>query len=226
MKISKETLQLLKNFSSINSSIFVKAGNTISTVSKSKNILATGTVSETFPVDFAIYDLAKFLGALSLFEEPELAFEAEHVTIKSGTKNHSIRYVFSAPENVNKPRKDRIVLPQNDVEFNLSAETVKDIVKASSLMSLPNMKIKGNGKTVKIVLDDSAVPGSSNYKVETGTDTDKKFEFVFKVENMKLLDGPYDVVLFFDQKKKMGFGYFNGNQAEYWIAIESDSSMK
>lgn len=226
MKISKETLQVLKNFSSINSSIFVKKGNQLTTISKAKNILASASVAESFPLDFAIYDLAKFLGALSLFEEPELEFTDGHVNIKGTHKKHSIRYVYSDPANVNKPRKDRIELPHNDVELSLGDDTVKDIVKASGLMSLPNMRIKtGKGGSIDIVLEDSTNSKSSNYMINTGASSDKNFDFSFKVENMKLLDGPYDTAVFFDKDKKMGFGYFKGQNVEYWIAVEADSVL-
>ena len=226
MKISKETMAILKNFSTINSSIFVRAGNELCTISKSKNILATATVTEDFPQDFAIYDLARFLGALSLFEEPELEFGSEFVTIKSAGKKHSIKYVYSSPDNVNKPAKSRLELPSHNVEFDLDSDTVKDIVKASGLMSLPNLQVTSLGDAVQIVLHDSENSSSSNYTIETQSKTDSgDFIFSFKVENMKLLDSKYDVAIYYEPTKKAGFGYFKGSNIEYWIAVESDSKV-
>ena len=96
MKLSNGTVTVLKNFSTINPNLVIKAGNTISTMSAMKNIVAKAKVEETFPQDFAIYDLNEFLASISLFTNPDLEFKNDFVVItESGSSGKFLKYWFN-----------------------------------------------------------------------------------------------------------------------------------
>ena len=75
MKLNSGTLNVLKNFATINQNLMIKEGSTITTMSAMKNIVAKASVEETFPKQIAIYDLNEFLSSTSLFKQPVIDFE-------------------------------------------------------------------------------------------------------------------------------------------------------
>ena len=94
MKLTQKTFSILKNFSSINQSLYVTKGNVLRTMSEMKSVMAEAEIQEMFPQDFGIYDLNQFLGVLSLFEEPDLDFDTSYVRIKGG-QNASSNYFYA-----------------------------------------------------------------------------------------------------------------------------------
>ena len=217
--MSKQTLDLLKNFASINSNILVKPGDTIKTISPVKNIMAVATVPETFDTEFGIWDLNKFLGTVSLFDTPSFEFGERSVTI-SGSGGSSVNYYYSEPRLLTVPTKD-IVMPEPVVSFNLTQDALNEINRASSVMQLPDLVVRSEGNTIVMVALDRQDDTTNSYSVELGElSVESDFEFVFRVENLKLLPGDYRV----DVTDKV-VSQFTHTQLDlkYWIALESDS---
>jgi len=216
MKLTSKTISILKNFSTINQNLMVKTGNTLSTMSAMKNIVAQAEVTETFPQEFAIYDLNEFLSALSLFEEPELNFQDQYVTITQEGSRKNLKYWFSDPEVVTSPSK-AIVMPSTEVTFNLSSDTLSEIQKAASVIGAPDMALVNGSLMVTDKKNDTA------NAYETGLDakeTDADYKFWFKVENLKLMSGSYDVEV---SSKNISHFVNSAVGVEYWIALEPES---
>ena len=220
MKLSESTLSLLKNFSTINQSILFKQGNKLRTVSVMKNILAEATIAEEFPKDFGIYDLNQYLNGLSLHNDPELNFEADnYVVIKEGRSRS--KYFFADPNCIVTPPEDSITLPTEDVSFQLSTEQLDKLLKAAAIYQLPDLCVEGGDGVVKVLVRDKKNDTSNDYSVIVG-ETESVFSFNFKVENIKILPGTYEVVC--SQKNISRFT--NKNQdLVYFIALEPDSTF-
>ena len=220
MKLSDKTIKLLKNFSSINQSILFKEGSKLRTISVMKNILAEATVDEEFPKDFGIYDLVQFLNGLDLHETPELDFTRdEHVVIKEGKMRS--KYFFADPNVIVTPPDKEITLPSEDVCFELSTEQLNSLLKAAAVYQLPDLSAVGENGVVKLVVRDKKNDTSNDYAVVVG-ETDSTFSFNFKVENIKVLPGTYEVVV--SQKLLSRFTSKN-HDLTYYIALEPDSTF-
>ena len=220
MKLSESTLSLLKNFSTINQSILFKQGNRLRTMSVMKNILAEATIGEELPKDFGIYDLNQFLNGLALHNNPELNFEDEsYVIIKEGRSRS--KYFFADPSVIVTPPEKSIDLPSEDVTFQLSTEQLDKLLKAAAIYQSPDLSVIGENGVVKILVRDKKNETSNNYAVTVG-ETDSTFSFNFKVENIKILPGTYDVVV----SQKLLSRFTNKNHdLTYFIALEPDSTF-
>ena len=220
MKLSDKTISVLKNFSSINQSILFKEGNKLRTISVMKNILAEATVSEDFSRDFGIYDLNQFLNGLSLHQDPELDFAQDgYVVIREGRSRS--KYFFADPNVIVTPPEKAINLPSEDVCFQLSTEQLDKLLKASAVYQLPDLSAIGENGVVKLVVRDKKNDTSNDYAVVVG-ETDNEFCFNFKVENIKVLPGTYEVVV--SQKFLSRFTSKN-HDLTYYIALEPDSTF-
>lgn len=219
MKLSAHTINILKNFSTINQSILIKAGSKIRTISILKNIYAEVEVNETFPKDFAIYDLNEFLNGIELHQDPDLDFAHDsYVHIKEGKRK--VKYFYADPEVIICPPEKEIELPTQDVCFQLEHSQLDKLKKAASVYKLPDLSVVGDGGTIRIVVRDKNNDTSNEYSLEVG-ETDETFVFNFKEENIKIIPGSYDVVIskqlsakFMSQKYKL----------TYFIALEPDST--
>ena len=221
MKLSESTLSLLKNFSNINQSILFKRGNKLRTISVMKNILADATITEELPKDFGIYDLSQFLNGLSLHNNPELDFQEDnYVVIKEG-KSRS-KYFFADPQVIVTPPEKEMNLPSEDVTFDLSTEQLDKLLKAAAIYQLPDLAVVGANGVVKIVVRDKKNDTSNDFAITVG-ETDKQFSFNFKVENIKILPGNYEVVV----SSKLLSRFTSKNQdLTYFIALEPDSTFE
>jgi len=220
MKLSDKTISVLKNFSSINQSILFKEGRKLRTISVMKNILAEATVTEEFMKDFGIYDLNQFLNGLSLHSSPELDFGNDgYVMIREG-KSRS-KYFFADPNVIVTPPEKEITLPSEDVTFELSTEQLNSLLKASAVYQLPDLSAVGENGVVKLVVRDKKNDTSNDYAVVVG-ETEATFSFNFKVENIKVLPGTYEVVV--SQKLLSRFTSKN-HDLTYYIALEPDSTF-
>ena len=215
MKLTTGTQSILKNFSTINQNLMVKAGSTLSTMSAMKNIVAQAEVSEKFPQDFAIYDLNEFLSALSLFEEPELNFEENYVTITQEGSRKNLKYWFSDPEVVTTPSK-AINMPSTEVTFKLSSDSLNEIQKAAAVIGAPDMALTNGSLMVTDKKNDTANAYDTALDVN---ETDADYKFWFKVENLKLMSGSYDV-----EVSSKNISHFTNSAVgvEYWIALEPE----
>ena len=221
MKLSEKTLTLLKNFSNINQSILFKQGSSLRTISVMKNILAEATIDEDLPTDFGIYDLGQFLNGLALHTRPELDFQNEgYVYIKEGRMRS--KYFFADPKVIVTPPEKEITLPSEDVSFTLSTDQLDKLLKAAGIYQLPDLTVVGKNGVVKIQVRDRKNDTSNDFAITVG-ETDDAFEFNFKVENIKILPGTYDVVV---SKKLLSRFTSQNYNLKYYIALEPDSTFE
>ena len=220
MKLSDKTLTLMKNFSSINQYILFKEGNTLRTISVMKNILAEATIEEELPKDFGIYDLNQFLNGLNLHQNAELDFQNDgYVVIKEG-KSRS-KYFFADPNVIITPPDKEINLPSEDVCFLLDTKELDKLLKAAAVYQLPDLSVVGEAGVVKLVVRDKKNDTSNQYAIVVG-ETDQEFTFNFKVENIKIIPGAYDVVV----SSKLLSQFTNTRyNLKYYIALEPDSTF-
>ena len=221
MKLSEKTVNLLKNFAGINQSILFKKGNKLRTMSVMKNILAEAEVEEEFPKDFAIYDLVQFLNGVSLYTNPQIEFTTDsNLTIREG-KDRKTKYFFADPSVVVAPPEKSISLPTEDVCFNLDSDQLASLMKASAVYQLPDLCAVGEAGVVKLVVRDKKNDTSNEYSINVGM-TDAEFSLNFKVENIKILPGTYEVVI----SEKLLSRFVNTNyNLTYYIALEPDSTF-
>ena len=216
MKLSNDTRDVLKNYATINANLLVKTGNKISTMSQMKNIVSIAELPDNFEQEFAIYDLTEFLSAMSLFNDPELEFNENNVRMWEGYQ--SLKYFYSDPTVVTTPKSD-ITMPEPDAKFTLQQNTFNQILKASSVLGVPDMVLDtGDVGIMLLRVSDRKNDTSNNFSVEVGDGGTPNQKFYFKVENLKLLSGDYEV-----EVSSAGISRFkNINKSiEYYIALET-----
>ena len=218
MKLSKDTLALFKNFAGINSNLLLKAGNQLATISAQKNVMSDATVAETFP-DFGIYDLNEFLGAMSLFEDPELEFADKYVTISEG--GNSIKY-FAADASVLTAPQKAITFPDSDIDFTMTAAMLNMIHKTASVLRAADVSVVGDGTNMIIQVGDKKNATGNSYSNTVGA-TDKTFRVNLKVENLKMLPGDYQVSV---SSKKISRFQSASSDLVYYVAVEADSTFE
>ena len=211
MKLSSETIDVLKNFSNINQNILVKEGTELRTMSTMKNILATAAINESFPKDFGIYDLNEFLGVLTLVKDAELKFDNDsYLTVNGGRTK--IKYFYSDPSILTTP-PESFNPPECDVSFKVEQTILANVLKASAVMQLPDVVFK-DGSIIATDLKNST---SNNFTEDLGTNGE--FEFHFKADNLKMIPGDYTV----NASTSAQVSNWVGNVASYWIALEQTS---
>lgn len=221
MKLSDDTITVLKNFSNINKSILIKKGSKLKTISVLKNIYAVADVGEEFSKDFAIYDLNEFLNGLSLHQDPDFDFSNEsYLTIKEGKRK--VKYFYADPDVIVSPPDKDIDLPSEDVCFQLEHSQLDKLIKASAVYKLPDLSAVGEAGVIRLVVRDKNNDTSNEYSITVG-ETDSTFVFNFKVENIKIIPGSYDVVV----SKKLSARFINQKyNLKYFIALEPDSTFE
>ena len=221
MKLSDNTLTLLKNFAGINQSILVKQGNKLRTISIAKNILAEAEITEEFPREFAVYDLNQFLNGLSLHQDPDLDFtENSYITIREGKRR--VKYFYADPNVIISPPEKEIKLPSEDVCFQLETGALEKLVKAAAVYQLPDISAVGEAGVIRLVVRDKKNDTSNEYSIVV-RETDEQFTFNFKVENIsKIVSGAYNVVV---SRKLLSQFTNTKHNLSYWIALEPDSTF-
>jgi hypothetical protein len=216
MKLSNETLTVLKNFSSINQGIQFKQGTKLTTVSAGKTVLAQANLKDEFPQDFCVYDLNQFLSVHSLHKDSDLSFDDSNVIFKSG--RNSTKYRKTAKEMIVTPPEKEITLPSVDVAFTLSEEDYNNIMKVASVLSSPHIAVESDGDAVQLVAFDALDNSAHTNSIQVGEGNGKKYKIVFKTENVKLIPGSYGVEISFK-----GIGHFTNTKddIQYWIAFEA-----
>ena len=218
MKLSKQTVELLKNFSTINSNLLLKAGSKIGTISGPKNIMASSPIAETIPSDFGIYDLNEFLGALSLFQDPDLTFSEKYVDIREN--NNSIKYYAAEAANLTVPQKE-ITFPDPEINFRVTSATLDLIRRTSGVLSAPDLVIAGDGSKIIGKVCQKKYASANSYDVDLGP-TDKVFNVNLKVENLKMVAGEYNVSI----SSKRISRFAGTNDLVYYVAVEADSTFE
>lgn len=218
--ISRPTIEVLKNFCSINKSIVIKPGNQVATLSINKNILAIADVEEQFDTQISIYDLGVFIGGLSLFNEPKIdTTQSNYITVSDERGKSKTRYFYADPDVIVQPPEKEITLPSVDVEFNLSSNTLAQLQRAASVYALPDLCLYGFDGSLQLCVTDKKNDTSNSYSVEVGETDDNQFCYCFKVENLKLLPGDYKVSI-----SKQNVALFEGENIKYYIALEPSIS--
>ena len=222
MKVSDRTTNLLKNYANINQSIEFREGKLLKTVSPLNTILASVEVEEEFPKTFPIYELNRFLGTLSLFNDPELNFDENGVSITDDKHSAIYRYCGSSSMFQTPPDKD-ITFPDAEVEFELSHEQFKTTINAANTLGLPEVVVEGNGTDIELVVSDTGNTSSDRFSTTVGK-TDKTFRMIFKTENLnKIMEGDYTVAL---SSKRISHYKRKTDTLQYWIALEQNSSFE
>jgi len=217
MNFSNETLDVLKNFSSINSSMLFREGNVLRTISPQKTIMAKAEVGEAFERDFAIFDLPRFIGVLSLFDKPDIKIGEKEATISADKKK--LVYVYADPSTFTTPPSKDVTFPIPEVTFTLKASDLQKVQRAGNLLQLPEIAVTGDGETISLKAYDSKNPTADSYSAVIG-ETDHTFNAIFKNENLKMLPNDYEVSI-----SSKGISRFIANKITYWIATESTSTF-
>ncbi len=221
MKLSPETITILKNFANINQSILVKSGKKLKTISIMRNIYAEANIVEEFERDFAIYDLNQFLNGINLHQDPDLDLTNDsYLVIREGKRR--VKYFFADPEVIVSPPDKEISLPSQDICFQLEHSQLDKLIKASAVYQLPDLSAVGEAGVIRLVVRDKKNDTSNEYSIVVG-ETDKEFAFNFKVENIKIIPGSYDVVV---SKKLLSKFTNNRYNIDYYIALEPDSTIE
>ena len=220
MQLSEKTLKILQNFTTINQSLSFKEGRKLRTISVMKNVLAEAEIEEYIPKDFAIYDLPRFLNTLGLFDDPtiDVSTNPNCASIKSGHTNSN--YFFSDPSVIIAPPEKEMILPSEDVSFILQEDQLAKMLKSASILQLPDLAVVGGEGVVKTVVSDRKNDTSNESAIVVGQ-TDKTFSFNFKIENIKLIPGSYQVTI---SSKNLARFYNTSYKLTYFIALEPDSN--
>lgn len=225
MKLSGETLSVLKNFGTINQGIFFKQGKTLKTVSSHKNILAEVTIKEEIPADFGVYDLNNFLSVVSLHkDDPSFEFDEKHVVIVGNKGRSKIKYRFCDPTMINTPPEKELTMPEAEITFTLTSEDFDWILRAASVLSSPQIAIESDGTEVSIVtLDLQNDSAHSDALKLDAAGNGSKYRMIFKTENIsKILPGTYNVSI-----SSKGISHFKNENVtlQYWITTEQGSKF-
>lgn len=217
MKLSENTISVLKNFATINPTLLVRPGNVISTIMpSSRSMFGKAIVEETFPKQFAIYELSKFLGVISLFKDPEIEFEDNYLVLNSG-RNKTI-YTYASPDAIIAPPEKELVLPTNDIEFDITAEELQRIVRAAGILQVSNISVTSEDGRIVVSAVDSKIESTNKYSLDVGA-TERTFNMIFDISYItKLMSNDYNVKI-----SSRGFSQFNTTGMTYFIANEAKS---
>ena len=224
MKLSEHTVDVLKNFATINQNLVIKEGSTLTTMSAMKNIVAKAEVEESFDKEVAIYDLNEFLASISLFTSPILEFDDGFVTIKEeNNPKNSLKYFYSDPSVVTSPNKT-ITMPSKEVSFKLNGENLNKLKRAAGVIQAPDLVLEKKNTDVFLTVKDKKNDTANTFSIDVDTVADgSDFKFFFKVENLKLMDGDYDVDI---SSKNISHLASSNKDVEYWVALEPESSYE
>lgn len=223
MKLSNETLSILKNFATINTGLVFKEGKTIKTISGNKNILAQAGISEDIPAEFGVYDLNNFLTVLSLHkDEPSIEFGDKQATISGMSGRSKLNYRFCDPTMVVAPPEKPIAMPEPEIAFELSEDDLKWILSSASVLNTPNVAVVSNGSKVSVLTFDASNDAASTNTLDVADGTGSTYKMIFKTEALKMIPGSYDVKI-----SSKGVSHFKHKtrDIQYWITTEAGSTF-
>ena len=212
MKLTKQTLQFIENFQQINPSIKFLSGNVMRTCSPLKTIYARANLDQEIEKDFSIYDLTKFMSALSLFNDPDIDLDKDSATITDGNKK--IKYTYCSENTITIPSDKDVNLPSKDIKFQLTDEMLKSVTKASSVLKLPNIAVVGEDGKLFFKAFNVEDTTDNVYTLDIG-ETDQEFVAVFNKDSFdKLIAQSYDVTI-----SNKGLSEFKSSIVVYWVAL-------
>lgn len=219
MKLDPKTITVLKNLSVINPSLLFKEGNVLDTMAPNKGIIAKAVVPDSFPKRFAIYNLTKFLGSMSLVTEPDLQFNDKYVKI-SGGNSTTINVTYTDEGSIITPPEKGLKEIIPTVTVSLTNKALSEVIKAAGVLQLPEIAFCGDGAQVTLQALNSKKPGSDSFSVVLD-ETDKVFKAIFKVENIiKIMPNNYEVRI-----SDKGFSHLIGPDIQYWVSVEHTSTF-
>ena len=218
MNLNVKTLEVLKNFYSINPSLVVKEGNVLTTISTNKTVLAKATVPDTFTQRFAMYNLGRFINSVTSYENAELTFNDKYVVIQESGKAESTKLTYADESGIKVPPDKQLVLSSIDASCKITTANLRTIQKHLGILDVPEIAFVGDGSNIYLQTVDSKNVSSDTFSITIGT-TDKTFRALFKAENIKVIPGDYDVEIC-----SKGISHFKGQDIEYWIAVEANST--
>lgn len=222
MELSDNTLQVLKNYATINPNIVVTEGNTLKTISVARNVLSKVSLNEEFPQGFGIYDLNEFLNVLSLVDTPHLKFEKDYVVVGDSTGRSYSKYFFSDPEMLTSPGKD-INMPDAEVKFTLDTDTLGKVKRAAAALGHDEISISPTTGAIVLSVVDTKDATSNQFSIEVEGDFPEgvDFNFVMNVGNLKVINEDFEVEI----SSKL-ISHFTSKQSaiEYFIALEKSST--
>jgi hypothetical protein len=221
MELTEKTMQVLKNYATINPNIVISEGNTIRTVSEAKNVLSYAELDVTFPKTFGIYELSEFLSVLSLVDSPRLKFEDNYVIVSDSSGRSRIKYFYSDIGMLTTPSKD-IIMPETEVNFTLDSATLSRIKRAASVLGHTEMSVSASDGVISLSVIDNDDRTSNAFSIDVeGSFADDKFNFIFNISNLKMVDGDYTVGI---SKKLISHFVNKENGIQYWCALEKTST--
>lgn len=217
MKLSKQTLEILRNFSGINANILIKKGNKLSTLAVAKNIMAEVEVDETFDKEVGIFNLPELLGVVQMMGDPEIKLDSKFMTLSEGKSK--LRYVYADSSILTFPQKD-IKMPSEDITFDMTSGQLMQIQKAAAALGVQDIAVVGDGTSIVIQVTDKKNDGSNQYTIDLNTETTKEFTVYFKIENFKHISDDYAVSI-----SSKNISKFVGSSVgvTYYVAVEADS---
>ena len=223
MKLNQNTIETLKNFAGINTNILIKQGDELSTISTMRNIFAKAKITDQFTKEFGIYDLNQFLSLVSSVNKPELSFKDKYLEIfNEGSPKKNKKLFYSDPSVIVSPTKE-VKMPEAEVSFTLSQSNYKDLLKDALILQVPDLALIGTkGGDIVLKVCDKKNDTSNSSVIPVGENATADYTFYFKVENMKMLDGDYDVSV---SSKSISHFKHKTKPVEYWIALEPDSTI-
>ena len=223
MILTDKTLLVLKNYASINPNLLIKEGSTLKTISEAMNVFSTAEVDVTFPHTFGIYDLNEFLSVISLVDSPQLTFDEEFVTITDGSGRSKIKYFYASLDTLTTPKKDPVMPDASQIKFTLDRETLTRIKRAASVLGHSEVSVSVENDVMKLSVIDNSDKTSNAFSIFVdGSFTQDKFNLIFNISNLKMLDGDYDVGI---SDKKLISHFVNRDVGiQYWVSLEKTSN--
>jgi hypothetical protein len=225
MKLSSNTVSVLKNFAAINKGLLFKQGQTLKTISSHKNILAEVNITETIPIDFGVYDLNNFISVVSMYkDDPTFEFDEKHVLIVGNKGRSKVKYRFCDASTINTPPEKSLSLPNPEISFTLTADDFDWVMRSSAVLDAPYIAIDSDGQTITILSYDAKNDSSHTDSLSLGDGNGDKYRMIFMKENLaRVMPGSYDVKI-----SSKGIAHFKNKNIplQYWVTTESGSKFE
>lgn len=223
MELTSSTLDVLKNFATINSNLVFDNSSVIKTVSENMAVFSTANLDVSFPAKFGIYDLNEFLSTLSLLDSPRLKFEDDYVVISDGSGRTRIKYFYSPVDMLTTPSND-VIMPETEIKFNLDRATLTKIRRATSVLGHSEVCVSVSNGVLSLSVIDNNDETSNSFSIDVDGTFDAErsdFKFIFNVSNLKMIDGDYEVGI----SSALVSHFINTETGtQYWVALEKNSS--
>ena len=216
------TLSVLKNFSTVYKGMAFRQGQQLKTISEMSSIYAEADIGEVIPRDFAVHDLNGFLALVGLFKEPIFNFQERHMIIKEKDGRSAVTYFYAGQGMVKSPPEKKLLIPAKNVKFTITEEALSTLQRVAAVLQLPELFVESDGVNLKVGAENRKEKQGNNYLLDVdGSTQGVSCKVIFKMENLKLLKGGYDVIV--------GKGLANFNHKDiglrYWVAAESGSKF-